>query len=294
MFERKTLIPPDFAGIVSGGHGLWEAPITASFQAVNASPALAPVLCGAWELTADGGGPPDMAAPDGCPELVVHLSGGVRRSLNGASLDDAGYALVQPVTGGLLLEQCGRIHIRALRFQPSGIFALGGQASAMRNLAVNPAEILGDAAQAVEAALMTAHSLAAALRQAEHHLARRLRESGRQTVFTAAILSRLAAERGDAALERMTGWTARHARRLMLNETGHTPGEYQRLSQFHRARRLITETGLSLSEIAARTGYVDQAHMTRRVKAYAGLTPRQLRRSISVFGPLHALGEGAA
>jgi AraC-like DNA-binding protein len=34
--------------------------------------------------------------------------------------------------------------------------------------------------------------------------------------------------------------------------------------------------GLSLAEVAARTGYADQAHFTRDVKALTGVPPRAL------------------
>jgi AraC-like DNA-binding protein len=39
---------------------------------------------------------------------------------------------------------------------------------------------------------------------------------------------------------------------------------------------------MPLAELALRLGYADQAHMTRELKALAGITPREVAREAAV------------
>ena len=53
------------------------------------------------------------------------------------------------------------------------------------------------------------------------------------------------------------------------------------LTQFRvdAARRLLTQTNLSIAEIAVRTGHTDQSALTRRLRVTLGVTPAALRRA---------------
>jgi AraC family transcriptional regulator len=46
-----------------------------------------------------------------------------------------------------------------------------------------------------------------------------------------------------------------------------------------RAGHLLRCTPMPIAEIAARTGFVDQSHLTRVMRRLAGITPAALRRS---------------
>jgi AraC family transcriptional regulator len=56
-----------------------------------------------------------------------------------------------------------------------------------------------------------------------------------------------------------------------------TPGEYVRRRRVDAARRALSATDASLSEIAAALGFSDQSHMGRHFKRLTGLTPAQYR-----------------
>ena len=55
-------------------------------------------------------------------------------------------------------------------------------------------------------------------------------------------------------------------------EVGMTPHEYQRQARVRRAMALIRR-GSALSDIAAKTGFSDQAHLTRTFRRMLGVTP---------------------
>ncbi len=64
-----------------------------------------------------------------------------------------------------------------------------------------------------------------------------------------------------------------HFSRLFKRSTGTTAITYVEQRRISRAKTLITETDLPLSEIALLTGFADQSHFTRRFHRYAGCTP---------------------
>ncbi|HJV41439.1 AraC family transcriptional regulator [Caulobacter sp.] len=59
---------------------------------------------------------------------------------------------------------------------------------------------------------------------------------------------------------------------------GTTPHGALSNARLRAAQRLLTETCLSIAEIAVRTGHGDQSGLTRRMKAVVGVTPRAWRR----------------
>jgi AraC family transcriptional regulator len=67
---------------------------------------------------------------------------------------------------------------------------------------------------------------------------------------------------------------------LMFRQlTGHTPHQYLLLVRLNHARKLIGQRNpsLSLAEIAATTGFCDQAHLNRHFRRFFGTTPAAFR-----------------
>ena len=69
------------------------------------------------------------------------------------------------------------------------------------------------------------------------------------------------------------GWTRQHLHRRFTREFGHAPKVVHRLVRFGRAAELIGST--SLADVAARSGYYDQAHLAREFSAFAGCSPQR-------------------
>jgi len=87
---------------------------------------------------------------------------------------------------------------------------------------------------------------------------------------------------GDLAAE--TGWSSRHLASRFRTEIGLTPKAAARVIRFDRAKRtLIGHVGTrayqdgtyQLADLAAETGYFDQAHLAREFRALAGVPPSQ-------------------
>jgi AraC-like DNA-binding protein len=75
-----------------------------------------------------------------------------------------------------------------------------------------------------------------------------------------------------AELAGEVGWSARHLTDRFRAEVGLRPKEAARVTRFDRARRLL-RPGARLADIAATTGYFDQAHLAREFRALAGCSP---------------------
>jgi AraC-like DNA-binding protein len=71
------------------------------------------------------------------------------------------------------------------------------------------------------------------------------------------------------------GWTTRTLHRRCLTAFGYGPAVLRRILRFRRAIALLA-TGAGLAETAARTGYADQPHLSRELRALGGASPGQL------------------
>lgn len=72
-------------------------------------------------------------------------------------------------------------------------------------------------------------------------------------------------------LARVIGISERHLQRRCVAAFGYGPKHLHRVLRFHRATALAWG-GTPFAEIAARTGYADQPHLAREVRALAGVS----------------------
>lgn len=70
-----------------------------------------------------------------------------------------------------------------------------------------------------------------------------------------------------------------HFARLFKKLTGATPHNYHAALRLNHARKLLSETDLSVTEIAARVGYRSSSHFTKAFRQTNGLSPRQFRNA---------------
>jgi AraC-like DNA-binding protein len=90
-----------------------------------------------------------------------------------------------------------------------------------------------------------------------------------------AAATRLLAALPVGAVADALGITMRQLRRVLRANVGLAPKAYQRVLRFQRFLAAV-ERGHGLAVAAAEAGYADQPHLTRDVRALAGVTPARL------------------
>ncbi|GAA2565834.1 MULTISPECIES: helix-turn-helix transcriptional regulator [Streptomyces] len=105
----------------------------------------------------------------------------------------------------------------------------------------------------------------------------RAADTGPPDPLLARIVTALDAGRPVAATADALGIGARQLHRRSLAAFGYGPKTLARVLRLQRALALA-RNGTPLAETAARTGFADQAHLTRDIRELTGATPLQLLR----------------
>jgi len=139
----------------------------------------------------------------------------------------------------------------------------------------------GSRGEALREQLLASHSPAAAFRILEEELIARLR---RPLLIHPAIAHTLALHQNTgptcrvADMQRAAGYSPRHFNALFRAAVGLTPKHFYRVKRFTEVLRSLAKGNIArLADLAASTGYADQAHMTREFREFAGVTPTQYR-----------------
>jgi AraC-like DNA-binding protein len=82
-----------------------------------------------------------------------------------------------------------------------------------------------------------------------------------------------------AMLAAVAGLSIHHFARGFKQTTGMTPHHYLTQKRVERARDMLANSDLSLSEIAYAVGFSDQSHLARHFRQMLGVTPGQFRWS---------------
>ncbi|SCL22004.1 AraC-type DNA-binding protein [Micromonospora pallida] len=161
-----------------------------------------------------------------------------------------------------------------LRLPPgTGPAVLGVPADELRDRRVPLADLWGDRATA-ELAERADRAPGEALTAVA---LTRLRAAGGVDPLGVRVAGRLAAGATVATTAAEVGLDPRVLHRRCLALFGYGPKTLARILRMRRALALA-RTGTPLAEVAARSGYADQAHLTRDVRALAGVPPTVLLR----------------
>ena len=80
------------------------------------------------------------------------------------------------------------------------------------------------------------------------------------------------------SLAKAAGLSMFHFARAFKQSEGTTPHDYVLARRIAKARELLLQPGLALSEIAFAVGFADQSHFTRRFREAVGVSPGRFRR----------------
>jgi AraC-like DNA-binding protein len=204
----------------------------------------------------DGSG---RVLPDGCTDLLWW----------GGALVVAG-----PDTRAHLFERQAGVRVTGLRFAPgTGPLVFGVPAHELRDQRV-PLSALWP-----ERAVRVLEEQAASRTDPGHALEgialERLKEAPAARPLAPAVVELLAQGRGVREVARAAGLSERQLHRRCRDAFGYGPKVLARVLRLQRALG-TARRAVPLAQAALEAGYADQAHLTREVRALAGVPPAEL------------------
>lgn len=276
-------------------------------------PALADVAACHWSLRGApaGGGPPYRVLPDGCMDVIFDLGGGVWADRERSR---PAVRVVGTMTRGLPVTLPPEVDLLGVRFRPGGALPfLAIPPAEVVDRTVEPPEAgvvgardtlerLRESGETGQPGLTGDDPIASD--GAGDHSRRRqgaspgwfgrpeildgwlleLRERGngepdRAVEAFARLLARDRGRSGPGPLLASLRLSRRQAERRFRAAVGVSPGTACRVERMlHAVDLLESDPATSLSRVAFRAGYADQAHMTRELRRLTGLAPGELRR----------------
>jgi len=101
------------------------------------------------------------------------------------------------------------------------------------------------------------------------------------SVVLAYINSNLEKHISNVELSELCYLHPNHFVRFFKKKTGSTPQKYMMEQRVQRAKRLIEQTDLKFTDIAARVGFCDAPHLSKVFKSFYGLSPQEYRKTIT-------------
>ncbi|MCX7594087.1 MAG: AraC family transcriptional regulator [Fischerella sp.] len=92
------------------------------------------------------------------------------------------------------------------------------------------------------------------------------------------IIDHLAEDLLLGSMAREVGMSRYHFARLFKQSTGLSPYQYVIHCRIERAKMLLLQTKLKISEVASMVGFADQSQFTRHFKRLLGVTPKEIRK----------------
>jgi AraC-like DNA-binding protein len=184
----------------------------------------------------------------------------------------------------------GRTNTMQVDLSPLGTAAvLGVPGAALAGDVVAFEDLVGDrVARELLERLAEADGWPARFALLEAWIARRVGDAAPPRPDVAWAVRRLDATGGRLPIEelrRELRCSRRHLSSRFREAVGVGPKAYARLVRFDRAQHLLRDGTTELIAVAAACGYSDQAHLTREVRALAGVTPTVLRSDAVVPSP---------
>jgi AraC-like DNA-binding protein len=221
----------------------------------------------------------EIGAP--CPTLIIGLSSEFQVSrISSRSTFTCQSLFVGPAAAPVTVEHGGDLRCVEVSLSPWATAAIFGPAEGWPAHAVPLHEVWLRAGGEIEESLAGLPSWAARFQMLDHILGLRIpRRCGPPSKLRWAWneVSHLG---GSARVHRLAaglGWSDRHFIAKFQEVTGLTPKAQARRWRFHKARKYLDQSLLSLAEIAALCEYSDQSHLTREFRELGSCTPAAYR-----------------
>jgi AraC-like DNA-binding protein len=255
-----------------------------SYRELAPAPALRSYVECYWSATslgAPGFQPREPLVPDLRVELIFNAGAAWHWFEAGAASSQRAAALTCIGMRGsaLDIQQPGRLDHFAIRFRPAGLARfVPVPLSELTQRCWDVHEVWSDGAREFEQRIAEARDDAARVAVADAFLLQQLRRDLRDAQPALGMARLLAASHGQLSIERLAhshGVSYKRLERVFARDVGLSPKHFARVARVQRALELATmRRGTTLAELAAESGYADQAHLSREFSRLIGTSPR--------------------
>jgi AraC-like DNA-binding protein len=207
--------------------------------------------------------------------LLVDLSDAEGTVYDSHGRHQRGSVVVGLLPGDLRAACGGRVECLQIRLEPVAAAAVLGASTELSGTVVSLEDGWGRDAGRVEDRLRAAASWDERFTIAVEILGRRLSARPPVDPEVAYIWRRTLTSRGRVRVDGLAdevGWSRKRLWSRFRSQLGITPKRAAQLVRFDHAAHLLA-AGHAAASVAIESGYVDQSHLHREVKAFAGLTP---------------------
>lgn len=230
-----------------------------------------------WIL--EGRGPyTHFSLPEACAELIFHFRGSFRElAENGESAPSFTAGLHAPGLQVRKFHTGEDFEILGAYLYPQAVPLLFSISADELTGQMTEIDLLaGSQGRSTEDAIANAADHAARVQLLEGFIEARALESARATLPVFRSIQLIIGQRGlvkIADLPSTACLSTRQFKRQFLRYTGFTPKLFSRIVRFQSAMEFYGTSNVSLSEIAYRCGYYDQAHFTNDFRELSGIHP---------------------
>lgn len=217
----------------------------------------------------------DMVAHPAVTLLVDLGEGGEGTGYDILGRRERGSVVVGLLPGALRAAGRGAVHCLQIRLEPVAAAAVLGASTELTGTVVSLEDVWGADAVRVEDRLRAAASWDERFSIATEILGRRLGARTQVDPEVAQTWRRTLTSRGRVRVDGLAdevGWSRKRLWARFRSQLGITPKRAAGLVRFDHAARLLA-AGHAPAGVAAVCGYVDQSHLHREAKVFAGLTP---------------------
>ena len=251
---------------------------------------LAPWVRCFW-LLEQGGTPagPERVLPDGTVEWVLHYGARFReRQCDGGWRLQPRSVMVQGQHRFLLIEPTGPAGMIGVRFEPGAVSRFLSAPLEALDRTQSLTDLFGHHGRELEQRLVAARAEDARIRAVERFLLHRLsRQSAGLTGPVEAVLQAIHRQRGQVAIAvvaREYGISLRTLERRFRRRVGVTPKTLCRIERFQHVLDWLPRVERDgWAAVARRTGFADQAHLSRDFRSIAGISPEAYRNEQHAF-----------
>ena len=207
--------------------------------------------------------------------LLVELSEGEGVVTDAHGRHERGSVVVGLLPGELRVVGRGVGECLQIRLEPAAAAAVLGASTELRGTLASFADVWGRDAERDEDRLRAAASWDERFTIAADLLGRRLGARPAVDPEVAYTWRRTLTSRGQLRVDGLAGevgWSRKRLWSRFRSQLGITPKRAAQLVRFDHAVHLLA-AGHAPASVATESGYADQSHLHREVKAFAGLTP---------------------